>query len=239
MLIFPAIDILGNLCVRLTEGSFASVKNYFISPVEQAREFLRTGATHIHVVDLDGAKRGQFLVSEIITQMRGLPSLVLQVGGGIRRDEDVELLVGIGVDRIVVGSTALVSPELLKSWINRYGADRFCVALDVRDDRIHWGGWQESSGKKIDDVVPGLLEAGVRHFLSTDIRRDGLMMGPNTQLYENLVRKFPTAAWIASGGISTPDDVRDLRDSGVAGAVIGKALYEGKLVLEEALEAAC
>ncbi|HUL44679.1 MAG TPA: 1-(5-phosphoribosyl)-5-[(5-phosphoribosylamino)methylideneamino]imidazole-4-carboxamide isomerase [Bacteroidota bacterium] len=239
MLIIPAIDILGNSCVRLAEGSFDAVTKYASLPVDQAREFLRLGATYLHVVDLDGARGGQLLHIDAVAEIRKLPGLFLQVGGGIRSDTDVQRLMEIGVDRVVVGSIALSSPEILRSWIDRYGAGRFCVALDVKEKRVVSKGWQETTSLSVDAVIPGLIDAGVECFLSTDIRRDGMMSGPNVELYEGLSRTYPTVSWLASGGITTLEDVRRLRVCGVTGAIIGKALYEGKLQLEKALEEAC
>ena len=239
MFIIPAIDIIQNSCVRLTEGSYSSVKNYTISPEDMGKEFLNSGATHLHVVDLEGAKQGNVVNWNALRAIRKLKGMILQFGGGVRSDVDVIRLIDIGVDRIIVGSIALLSPDILQEWIDRFGSERFCVALDFKDGNIATHGWQQVSQSKYADVVPALLKIGVKNFLSTDIRKDGMMSGPNVELYKNLVGTFPSACWYASGGVHSPEDICQLKTTGVAGAVIGKALYEGKLRLKDILELQC
>ncbi|HMD14249.1 MAG TPA: 1-(5-phosphoribosyl)-5-[(5-phosphoribosylamino)methylideneamino]imidazole-4-carboxamide isomerase [Bacteroidota bacterium] len=239
MFIIPAIDIIQNSCVRLTEGSYASVKNYTVSPEVMAKEFLDAGATYLHVVDLEGAKKGTVVNWNSLLAIRKLKGITLQFGGGVRSDADVIRLIDIGVDRIIVGSIALLSPNILQEWIDRFGSERFCIALDFKDGTIATHGWQKVTQSTYQDVVPGLIKIGVKNFLSTDIRKDGMMNGPNFELYKNLVSTFPSADWFASGGVHSLEDICQLKATGVTGAIIGKALYEGTLHVKDILEIQC
>ncbi len=239
MQIIPAIDIFQNQCVRLTQGSFAQRTDYGMFPSDVARRFLSEGARYLHVVDLEGAKEGKVINWDAIASVATLAGPRMEVGGGIRTDDEVQRLFDYGVDRLVLGSVALRSRDLLVRWIAKYGAGKFCVALDVHDGRIAYAGWQLTGDQTIERAAEQLLSGGVRTFLSTDIARDGRLAGPNIALYRDLVRNFPQAEWIASGGVRSLEDVASLRQTGVAGAVIGKALYEGALKLSEILGAEC
>jgi len=239
MLIIPAIDIIKNSCVRLSEGSYSSVKNYAVAPAAMAQEFVDAGAKHLHIVDLEGAKTGSVVNWDSLLAIRELSGITLQFGGGVRTDADVKCLIDIGINRIIIGSVALLSPDLLQRWIDRFGADQFCVALDLKEGNLTTHGWQKLTQTTLNEIVPVLMKIGVRNFLSTDIRKDGMLSGPNVELYKNLVDTFPTARWFASGGVHSLDDIRKLKTTDVAGVVIGKALYEGTLQLKNALEMQC
>ncbi len=236
MQIIPAIDIYQNQCVRLTGGDFSSRTDYKLDPFEVASKYAKAGAQWIHVVDLEGAKNGAMMNLPAIVQIRTLKDTKIQAGGGIRSDADVERLITIGIDRVLIGSIALRSPEILERWIERFGGNRFCVTLDVKDGALAYNGWQSVGTQAIDDVVPRLIDAGVNRFLSTDIRRDGTLAGPNVQLYSSLVQKYPGVEWIASGGVRTKEDIQALSATGVSGVVVGKALYEGTIILEDVLK---
>lgn len=233
MQIIPAIDIFQNSCVRLTGGIFTDRTDYGLIPADVACRFLRDGATYLHVVDLEGAKEGKVLNWKAIEAVAENAGSKMEVGGGIRTGDEIARLLGYGIDKIVVGSIALQDPDLLGRWIARFGAGRICVALDVRDGGIAYAGWQEVGKETIETVASRLIEAGIQTFLSTDVARDGRLSGPNIQLYTTLVHAFPGIRWLASGGVRTKEDVDALRRSGVAGAVIGKAFYEGHLRLDE------
>jgi phosphoribosylformimino-5-aminoimidazole carboxamide ribotide isomerase len=233
MQIIPAIDIFQNSCVRLTGGIFADRTDYRLVPADVAKSFLRDGATYLHVVDLEGAKEGKVLNWKAIEAVAREAGAKMEVGGGIRTEKEIDRLLGFGIDKIVVGSIALQDPELLGRWIARFGSDRICVALDVRDGGIAYAGWREVGNETIGEVATRLIADGIRTFLSTDVARDGRLSGPNIALYSLLVRTFPGIRWLASGGVRTTEDVDALRGTGVAGAVIGKALYEGHLRLDE------
>ena len=235
MQIIPAIDIFQGQCVRLTEGLFTRKTDYGITPSEVADRFLKEGAEYLHVVDLEGAKEGKVINWKSIESVARFAGRRMEIGGGIRTDEEVERLLVLDIDRIVIGSVALQSPNILSAWVKRFGSERFAVALDIRDGIIAYAGWQQTGKDTISDVAGELIKTGIGTFLSTDITRDGRLAGPNLALYDKLVKEFPEADWIASGGVRGRGDVEALRDTGVAGVVIGKALYEGTLRLEEVL----
>jgi len=233
MQIIPAIDIFQGTCVRLTGGLFSARTDYDLDPAQVAVRFFSEGAEYLHVVDLEGAKNGNVVNWDAIRAVAAAGPGKLEAGGGIRTEDEIARLLDIGVDRVVVGSVALTDPERLAGWLGAWGAERICVALDVRDGGIAYAGWQETGRETIEDAAARLIAAGVRTFLSTDIARDGRLSGPNLTLYEKLTRRFPQIRWLASGGIRSKEDVQALRRTGVAGAVIGKALYEGHLNLKE------
>jgi phosphoribosylformimino-5-aminoimidazole carboxamide ribotide isomerase len=239
MHVIPAIDIFHDQCVRLTEGNFAMRTDYSFDPFLMAKRFVNAGATHLHVVDLEGAKEGCVVNWSSIEKIRQLNNLFLQVGGGVRTEAEAERLIALGIDRVIVGSIALRSFDVFQRWCVRFGSDRFCIAVDVKDGFLATDGWQEVGSKTIEEILPQFLEIGVRCFLSTDIRRDGTLSGPNIALYSSLVKAFPNVEWIASGGVRSHDDLRALEHAGVAGVVIGKAFYEGTLRLEEMLKPPC
>lgn len=240
MIIYPAIDLRGGRVVRLTEGRFDQEKSYGDDPLAVAQEFAAAGATWLHVVDLDGARdptRRQIPLVEKISRASGLK---VQTGGGIREIAQIETLLAAGVQRVIVGSLAVKEPARVQAWLARFGAEEIVLAPDVRFDaagtpRIAAAGWQETTGVALDDFLAGYLPAGLRHVLCTDINRDGKLTGPNTALYARLVRRFPTLQIQASGGVASLADLPDLRAAGVAGAIVGRALYEKKFTLQEAL----
>jgi len=240
LIIYPAIDLRGGRVVRLTGGRFDQEKSYGGDPLAVARGFATAGATWLHVVDLDGAKdpakRQTALVERIV---RG-SGLRVQTGGGIRDESQVTGLFAAGAQRVIVGSLAVKQPDLVRGWLKRFGADRIVLSPDVRlsatgTPDIAVAGWQESTGLALDVFLQGYLSAGLVHILCTDISRDGKLTGPNTALYARLGEKFPTLQIQASGGVSSLADLRGLKPTGVAGAIVGRALYEEKFTLKEAL----
>jgi phosphoribosylformimino-5-aminoimidazole carboxamide ribotide isomerase len=233
--IIPAIDIFQNQCVRLTGGIFSQRTTYGSDPDEMAEQFLRDGASYLHVVDLEGSKEGKVTNWQAIRAVAACCAGRMQVGGGVRTVDEIDRLLHLGVDRVVVGSVALTSPQTLDEWIRRYGAERFCIALDVRDGGIAYAGWQKLHALDIHAAARAIVEAGVQTILSTDITRDGRMSGPNLSLYTEVVSAFPGVRWLASGGVHTKADIEALRTIGLSGVVIGKALYEGSLDLREIL----
>ncbi len=240
MIIYPAIDLRGGRVVRLTEGKFDQEKTYGDDPLAVAKEFKAAGATWLHVVDLDGAKdptKRQIALVEKIARGSGLR---VQTGGGIRDEAQLEALLAAGVERVIVGSLAAREPERVRGWFARFGAQHITLSPDVRIDasgtpRIAAAGWQETTGLALDDFLNGYLSAGLIHILCTDISRDGKLTGPNSALYAQLVKRFPSLQVQASGGVSSLDDLRVLQTTGSAGAIVGRALYEKKFTLQEAL----
>lgn len=240
MIIYPAIDLRGGRVVRLTEGKFDQEKSYGDDPLAVAHDFRAAGAAWLHVVDLDGAKdpaRRQIALVERLARESGLR---MQTGGGIRDEAQIAALLAAGAERVIVGSLAVKDPALVKGWLKKFGPDRLILSPDVRLDangtpRIAAAGWQESTGVALDDFLRDFLAAGLVHVLCTDISRDGKLTGPNTALYVELLRKFPALQLQASGGVSSLADLRALKAAGAPGAIVGRALYEGKFTLPEAL----
>lgn len=243
MILYPAIDLRGGRVVRLTEGRFDQEKSYGDDPLAVARGFAAAGARWLHLVDLDGAKdptRRQAALVERIARDSGLS---IQTGGGIRDEAQVESLLAAGVARVVVGSLAAKEPARIRDWLARFGPERVVLAPDVRLDaagtpRVAAFGWQESTGIGLDELLAGFLTAGLVHVLCTDISRDGKLTGPNSALYATVTQRFPSLQVQASGGVSSLDDLRTLKGTGVTGAIVGRALYEKRFTLQEAL-AAC
>jgi phosphoribosylformimino-5-aminoimidazole carboxamide ribotide isomerase len=240
MIIYPAIDLRGGRCVRLNEGRFADETVYGTDPLAVARDFAAAGATWLHVVDLDGAKDPAKRQTALVQSLARESRLKVQTGGGIRDATQVETLLEAGASRVIVGSLAVREPALVREWLGRFGPDKIVLALDVRLDAagtplVALAGWQASSGKALDTVLAGFIPAGLLHVLCTDISRDGLLQGPNFALYAGLGRRFPSLQVQASGGVATLDDLRRLRAQGSAGAITGRALYEKKFTLQEAL----
>lgn len=231
--VIPSIDIFAGKTVRLTEGDFSRRKDYSEAPSAMAALFLRHRATEIHAVDLEGAKTGKIVNWDSIREILSVPKLEIQVGGGIRQISDLERLFEYGADRAVLGSVAAKAPTLASTWVKRFGGNRFCIALDLKDGKIATDGWVSGSDVTVDSVVNCFLGLGVRRFMSTDIRRDGKLQGPNLDLYRDLCDRFPKAEWIASGGVGSQADLEALATLPLYGAIVGKAIYEGKVDVEK------
>lgn len=232
MLIIPAIDLQGGRCVRLVRGDFAMETVYGDDPAAVARRWVQAGAELLHVVDLDGARLGYPAQLDLVAPMAA--AAPLQVGGGLRSEDDVKRALQIGARRVVLGTAALDVP-LMTTLAQRYG-DRLVVALDTRDGMVAVAGWTESSGRPMLDLARALIDAGMRRFLHTDVERDGTLTSPN---YASLAALIGLGALvIASGGISSLDDLRRLREIGAEAAIVGRALYEGAIDLQEAMAVA-
>jgi phosphoribosylformimino-5-aminoimidazole carboxamide ribotide isomerase len=241
MLILPAIDLVGGRVVRLLRGRFDAQTAYGDDPVAQARSFADAGARWLHVVDLDGAKDGAARQTAAIAALASVPGLKVQAGGGVRAAEDVTALLAAGVARVVVGSLAAYRPDLVRAWLDRFGADRVTVALDVELDGdmpiVLARGWQERAGVTLWEALDALGE-GVAHLLVTDVATDGAMTGPNLDLARAVMARRPGAAFQASGGVARLSDLAALRAAGVPAAIVGRALYEGAFTLAAALDVA-
>jgi phosphoribosylformimino-5-aminoimidazole carboxamide ribotide isomerase len=240
MILYPAIDLRRGRVVRLTGGSFDAEKAYFDDPAAVAREFAAAGSTWLHLVDLDGAKDPAQRQTALVAAVVQASGLRVQSGGGVRDESHVRTLLDAGVERVVVGSLAVKQPDLVGRWLEKFGPDKIVLALDVRLDgagvpMIAVAGWQADSGLTLDATLRTFLPRGLRHILCTDISRDGKLTGPNFELYAQLRRDFPTIAVQASGGVSSLDDLRRLKREGAPGAIVGRALYEKKFTLREAL----
>jgi phosphoribosylformimino-5-aminoimidazole carboxamide ribotide isomerase len=237
MQLYPAIDLRDGRCVRLLKGDFARETRYDVDPVTLAAEYAALGAHWLHVVDLDGAKRGSPANLALIERMRNAAGVGVQVGGGIRTRASLEKTLAVA-QRVVIGSLAVSDPALVASWLTEFGADRVTLALDVRLDAdgvplVATHGWTRDSTLTLAAAIERYTAAGLRHVLCTDIDRDGALTGPNTALYRDSVARWPAIAFQASGGVRDAADLATLAAAGVAATVSGKALLEGKLEPEE------
>jgi len=238
MQVIPAIDLRQGRVVRLKQGDYAQETRYDLDPFALAADYADAGATWLHLVDLDGARSGKFENLRAIEKIAASERLAVQSGGGVRSEDDVQRLLDAGVARVVVGSVAVREPEKVEGWISSYGAERLCIALDTRFEAGAWrlpsAGWTQAEGATLDELAPRYARAGARHLLCTDISRDGMLSGPNLDLYGHLARIAPQLDVIASGGVRDVADLRALRAQNLAGVVLGRSLLEGKLMLAEA-----
>jgi len=236
MVIYPAIDLYGGKAVRLYKGDYAQMTVYRDSPVQAAEEFAAAGATHIHLVDLEGAKTGKPENAGAIRDILASADLFAQVGGGIRSREAIEAYLDLGVDRVILGTAAVTDPKFLESAAAQYG-EKIALGVDLKDGFVAIKGWTETSSISAEAFFRRAVDLGIRTVICTDIARDGAMQGTNRELYRDLSQKFPLDI-IASGGVSSLEDVKALRGLGLHGAIIGKAYYQGAIDLKEAVEAA-
>lgn len=240
MLLIPAIDLRDGGCVRLLQGDFDAETRYSHEPAALLDRYRSLGAPWLHVVDLDGAKDGALANRSVIIALARRGGIKLQVGGGVRSAAVIEDLLGVGVQRVVVGSAAIETPGEVAGWIDRFGPERVCLAFDVRLDvvgepRPRTRGWTADSGISLWCALEPFGAAGLKHVLCTDIARDGALTGPNVDLYREAVTRFPQLRWQASGGVRGAADLAALEQSGAAAAVSGKALLEDRITPEELL----
>ncbi len=235
MIIFPAIDILDGQCVRLIQGDYNQESVYSNSPVDMAKQWEEKGAEFIHIVDLDGAKSGNSTNKDIIQKIAQTVNIPVQVGGGIRSLEIIDAHTNNGVNRVIIGTAAIQDPEFLKAAVEKYG-DKIVVSLDARNGFIATDGWTDTSEVKALDLVKDLEKIGVKTIVYTDIAKDGMLQGPNLD-EQQVINEATTIDVIASGGVTTKEDVENLQALNMYGAIIGKALYDGKLEFESVVEA--
>ncbi len=236
MLIFPAIDLYGGKAVRLFQGDYAQMTVYSDDPPSLVADFVKAGANQLHIVDLEGAKKGEPANLETIRAIRAAAPLFVSVGGGIRSMDSIERYLAVGVNRVVLGTAAVTNPEFLRAAVDEYG-DRIAVGADIKDGYIAISGWTVSSGIDAFSFCRRMQDFGIRTLICTDISKDGAMRGTNLSLYRELSRKLKIDI-IASGGVSSLEDVKALRKMDLYGAVIGKAYYTGAVDLKEAIEVA-
>lgn len=240
-MIIPAIDLIGGKVVRLYQGDYSRKTEYDADPQERFDLYVNEGAKFLHLVDLDGAKNTSKRQLGVISELIRNTPVPVEIGGGIRTEKDVEDLLGIGAERVVVGSAAVKDPKMAKDWFRKFGAEHIVLALDINIDPatgkrfIAIKGWQENSAVTIEDLIKDFAEVGLKYVLCTDISRDGTLKGSNIELYRDLHNLFPHIDFLASGGIGSLDDVAAVRDSGAAGIIIGRSLLEGKFTVKEAV----
>ncbi len=231
MTIIPAIDIINGKCVRLTKGDYNQQIVYNENPVEVAKQFEAAGIKRLHIVDLDGAKAGRIINFKVLEEIAASTGLVIDFGGGVKNILDVSDIFDAGAAMVTIGSLAVKHPEILEEWLMEFGADKFLIGADVLDGKIKISGWLEDGGINIFDFIGKMLSLGVTNIFCTDISKDGAMEGPSIDLYSKIIGEHPEVNLIASGGVSNLDDVLLLKEIGCKGAIIGKAIYEGKLPL--------
>ena len=232
MEIIPAIDIIGGKCVRLTEGDYASKTEYETGPLEMAKMYASFGFKRVHLVDLDGAKLGKVVNWKVSEEIAKQTSLSIDFGGGVKTETEVEKILELGIDYVTVGSIAAKDPETFIRWIKKFGGDKFLLGADVRNNKIMTGGWLEETEIDIFDFIESYVQQGLVNIFCIDISKDGKLMGPSFSLYSEIIERFPTIKLIASGGVSSIDDLIELRKIGCAGAIVGKAIYENKISLQ-------
>jgi phosphoribosylformimino-5-aminoimidazole carboxamide ribotide isomerase len=237
-IVYPAIDVRGGRVVRLRQGDYADETRYAADPLALARAHAAAGADWLHLVDLDGAREGGYALQALLRDIRDATTLRLQTGGGVRCADDVQRLLDAGAERVVVGSLAVREPARVVGWLARFGPQRITLALDARGRDGAWQvashGWTQA-GPALEPLAERFAAAGLVHLLCTDIDRDGMLAGPNVTLYRALRARLPGVAVQASGGVRNADDCAALRAAGCAGVVLGKALLEGRVALQEAL----
>ena len=231
--LIPAIDIIDGKCVRLSQGDYNTQKVYNESPLEVAKEFEANGIRRLHVVDLDGAKSSHIVNYKVLDQLAGHTSLTIDFGGGIKPDEDLTIAFEYGAQMVTLGSIAVKNPDLFKSWLHKFGAEKIILGADVKDNRISVNGWKEESQQELLPFLDGYTQEGIRKVLCTDISRDGMLQGPSIDLYKQIMAQFPDMHLIASGGVSGLDDIIRLDEAGIPAVVFGKALYEGRITLND------
>ena len=230
--LIPAIDIIGGECVRLTKGDYTQKKVYNVNPVEVAKEFAALGFKRLHVVDLDGAKSEHVVNATILRNISQSTNMTIDFGGGIKTLADMDLVFDNGAAMATVGSISYTAPQTFESWIKRYGADRIVLGADVRNRKISINGWLDNTGCDVFEYISHYMAKGITKVLCTDISKDGVLEGPSTDLYKDILKRFPTLHLIASGGVSSADDILNLEQVGIPAVVFGKAYYEGLINIE-------
>ena len=233
MIIIPAIDIISGKAVRLTKGDYNQKKEYADNPLEVAKTFEKAGITHLHLVDLDGAKAQKPKNLSVLESIASETKLKVDFGGGVKSNESLEAVFEAGAQQITAGSIAAKNPELVGSWLKEFSQERIILGADVMNEKIAISGWQEDSGLDLFPYLEGYLVQGVKYCICTDVSKDGMLQGPSIDLYRKILREFPKLKLIASGGVAELDDLKRLRDIGVYGTIVGKAYYESRITLDE------
>lgn len=233
MEIIPAIDIIGGKCVRLTQGDYNLMKEYNAKPLEVAREYEQAGIRRLHLVDLDGARQKKIINHKVLKEIATATKLHIDFGGGIQSNEDIEIAFDYGASQVTAGSVAIKNPELLNIWLEKYGPEKIILGADVKNKMIAVGGWQEQTRVTIEQFLEAHLQKGIKYTICTDVSKDGLLQGPSTELYRNILENFPVLKLIASGGVSNLSDLDILKETNVYGVIIGKAIYENRISLKD------
>ena len=236
MEIIPAIDIIDGKCVRLTQGDYAQQKVYNAHPLEVAKEFEAAGLQRLHLVDLDGAREGKVKNWKVLEQLAGKTSLAIDFGGGIKQEQDLRIVFESGAAYATIGSLAVKEETIFVGWLKTWGPEKFLLGADVRNEKIAVAGWQETTDINIMDFIRLYTGHGIRQLFCTDISKDGKLEGPGLDLYRDILSEFPGLRLIASGGVSSMDDLEQLAAIGCSGAIVGKAIYEGRIQVKDLLQ---
>lgn len=231
--IIPAIDLIDGKCVRLSQGDYEAKKVYNEDPLEVAKMFEGAGIRRLHLVDLDGAKAKHIVNQSVLQKIASNTSLVIDFGGGVQSDDDVEIAFNSGASMVTGGSIAVRDKELFTSWITKYGADKIILGADCKDHKIAVSGWQEATSVEVIPFIGDYNQKGISKVVCTDISKDGMLQGPSIDLYKDILNVFPNLYLIASGGVSCFQDILDLEKSGVPAVILGKAIYENRVTLKE------
>lgn len=233
MIIIPAIDIIGGKCVRLTQGDYNQTKTYNENPLEVAKEFEDAGITHLHLVDLDGAKAQHIVNYKVLSDIASKTSLKIDFGGGLKSDEDLRTAFENGASQITGGSIAVKNPDIFCSWIEKYGSEKIILGADCKQNRIAVSGWKEETNEEILPFINNYFRKGISYCICTDISRDGMLQGCNVELYSDILKQNHQLRLIASGGVSSMEDIKTLKKLSLFGVVVGKAIYEKRISLDE------
>ena len=233
MQIIPAIDLIDGKCVRLTEGDYAQKKIYNEDPLEVAKAFEGIGLMRLHLVDLDGAKAGEVVNWKVLEKIANQTQLIIDFGGGIKKENTLQTVFDTGANYATIGSLAVKNRAVFEEWIERFGADAFMLGADVFEEKIAIGGWLEKTNIDVYEFIQSYMNKGITQIFCTDIQKDGKLAGPSIDLYKKIIEQFPTLQLIASGGVSNMEDLHALRTIGCTGAIVGKAIYENRITLEE------
>ena len=233
MRIIPAIDIIDGKCVRLTQGDYGQKTIYNENPLEVAKEFEAAGLHRLHLVDLDGAKSGAVQNWKVLETIAANTHLVIDFGGGIKKEEDLTIVFQSGAALATIGSLAVKNETLFTEWLQKFGANKFLLGADVKEEKIAIGGWLETTDIDIYSFIEKYVAKGIQQLFCTDVSKDGKLEGPSTTLYSKIINQFPKLHFIASGGVSSMEDLYELKRIGCSGAIVGKAIYENRISIDE------
>ncbi|MCR5454675.1 MAG: 1-(5-phosphoribosyl)-5-[(5-phosphoribosylamino)methylideneamino]imidazole-4-carboxamide isomerase [Bacteroidales bacterium] len=233
MIVIPAIDIIGGHCVRLEQGKYENVKKYDLNPCKVAEEYVEAGLSHLHLVDLDGAKAGKLINTSVLYEIAQATPLRIDCGGGIKTLGDVEMLFSVGAYAVNLGSAAVKNPALLESGLKKYGSDKIILSADVMGETVRIHGWQDDAGISIYQLIDKFVEAGLSRVCVTAIKCDGMLQGPDFALYKTLMERYPALKFTASGGVSSITDLERLADMNIHSVIVGKAIYEKRVTLAQ------
>lgn len=233
MEIIPAIDLIDGKCVRLTQGDFNQKKQYNENPLEVAKAFEGAGIKRLHLVDLDGARQKRIVNQKVLELIATNTNLHVDFGGGIQSDEDIKIAFNSGAKQVTGGSIAIKNPVTFEKWLSKYGSEKLILGADTKSGLVAVNGWLETSEVTVNELIKKFTSKGAKYVICTDVAKDGLLQGPSFDLYSDILEEFPELKLIASGGVTTPEDLKTLKEMGIFGAIVGKAFYEGKLTLND------